>query len=284
MLFVSLVRRTLSGGLLLVCLQPSAFAHEPLDQAPPPKKPDTPAGPPAETPPPPGPPAAPPPPATPPAPPPASEVPSAPLPPPEPAAVEPSRFETVVVAPRAYTSASSQVVRDRDFLLRPHPRPADVLMTVPGMYVIQHAGGGKANQYFLRGFDADHGTDVALFVDGVPVNAVSHGHGQGYADLHFVIPELVERIEVRKGPYAAQDGDFATAGSFNLVTRQVAESQLGDDGSRAVWYLPGAGHRQLRARRRGGRIGRASSPARSMPPTDHSSTAKTSSASTSSES
>jgi outer membrane receptor protein involved in Fe transport len=129
----------------------------------------------------------------------------------------------VVRAPRAYTSASSQVVRDRDFALRPHPRPADILMTVPGMYVIQHAGGGKANQYFLRGFDADHGTDVALSVDGVPVNAVSHGHGQGYADLHFVIPELVQRIEVRKGPYSALDGDFATAGSFNLVTRQAVE-------------------------------------------------------------
>lgn len=132
-------------------------------------------------------------------------------------------YRTVVVAPRAYTSASSQVVRDRDFLLRPRSRPADILMSVPGLYVIQHAGGGKANQYFLRGFDADHGTDVALSVDGVPANAVSHGHGQGYADLHFVIPELISRIESRKGPYSALDGDFATAGSFNLVLRESVE-------------------------------------------------------------
>ncbi len=137
-----------------------------------------------------------------------------PIPPPQ-----PPPTETVVSAPRPLTAASSQVVRDRDFLLRPHQRPADILMAVPGMYVIQHAGGGKANQYFLRGFDADHGTDVAFHVDGVPVNAVSHGHGQGYADLNFVIPELVQRVEARKGPYFAIDGDFATAGAFDLVTR-----------------------------------------------------------------
>jgi outer membrane receptor protein involved in Fe transport len=92
------------------------------------------------------------------------------------------------------------------------------------MFVVQHAGGGKANQYFLRGFDADHGTDVALSVDGVPVNLVSHGHGQGYADLHWVIPELVERIEVHKGPYWAKAGDFATAGAINLVMRRSFET------------------------------------------------------------
>jgi hypothetical protein len=94
---------------------------------------------------------------------------------------------------------------------------------VPGVYVVQHAGGGKANQYFLRGFDADHGTDIALSVDGVPVNQVSHGHGQGYADLHWVIPELVQRIDVKKGPYFAELGDFATAGALNLVTRSSLE-------------------------------------------------------------
>lgn len=81
---------------------------------------------------------------------------------------------------------------------------------------MQHSGGGKANQYFLRGFDADHGTDVALFVDGVPVNMVSHGHGQGYADFHFLIPELVTTLEAYRGPYYAQYGDFATAGAINL--------------------------------------------------------------------
>ncbi|MFY0568700.1 TonB-dependent receptor [Archangium lansingense] len=159
--------------------------------------------------------------------------PPAPAPAPEPEAIavrppeEPSRMQTTVTARRPFTAASSSTVRDQDFLLRPHPRPADILQVVPGFYVVQHAGGGKANQYFLRGFDADHGTDVALSVDGVPVNMVSHGHGQGYADLNWVIPELIERVEVRKGPYFAQDGDFATAGAVNLVTRRDFEtSQL----------------------------------------------------------
>lgn len=133
-------------------------------------------------------------------------------------------LETTVTEKLPMTAASSSTVRDRDFLLKPHPRPADILMITPGLFVVQHAGGGKANQYFLRGFDADHGTDVAIFVDGVPVNNVSHGHGQGYADLHFVIPEIIEKIEVYKGPYFAEFGDFATAGAFNLVTKD-AETQ-----------------------------------------------------------
>jgi outer membrane receptor protein involved in Fe transport len=133
-------------------------------------------------------------------------------------------MRTTVTARRPFTAASSSTVRDQDFLLRPHPRPADILQVVPGFYTVQHAGGGKANQYFLRGFDADHGTDVALLVDGVPVNMVSHGHGQGYADLNWIIPELIERVEVRKGTYFAQDGDFATAGAVNLVTRRNFES------------------------------------------------------------
>ncbi len=132
----------------------------------------------------------------------------------------PSRdaYETVVTTKRPMTAASSSTVRDRDFMLRPHPRPADILMVTPGLFVVQHAGGGKANQYFLRGFDADHGTDLALSVDGVPVNMVSHGHGQGYADMHWVIPEVVKRIDVAKGPYFAEHGDFATAGAINLTT------------------------------------------------------------------
>lgn len=135
----------------------------------------------------------------------------------------PSQLETTVTSRRSFTAASSSTVRDRDFLLRPHPRPADILQVVPGLYTNQHAGGGKANQYFLRGFDADHGTDVALFVDGVPVNMVSHAHGQGYADLNWIIPELIERVEVAKGPYFARFGDFATAGAINLVTKRHFE-------------------------------------------------------------
>jgi len=128
--------------------------------------------------------------------------------------------ETVIRAQRPLTAASDMTVRDQDFMLRPHPRPADVLAVTPGLFVVQHAGGGKANQYFIRGFDADHGTDFAIFVDDVPVNLVSHAHGQGYADLNWVIPEVVSRIQVHKGPYEPQYGDFTTAGAVNLVTRR----------------------------------------------------------------
>lgn len=104
----------------------------------------------------------------------------------------------------------------RELLLRPTRAPGEVLEAVPGLVVVQHAGGGKANQYFLRGFDADHGTDVALFLNGVPLNQRSHGHGQGYADFNFVIPELVSSIEVHKGPQDARFGDFATAGAIEV--------------------------------------------------------------------
>jgi outer membrane receptor protein involved in Fe transport len=91
----------------------------------------------------------------------------------------------------------------------------------------QHAGGGKASQYFLRGFDIDHGTDLRLMVDDIPINMPSHGHGQGYADLHFLIPELIGRIDVDKGPYYAEHGDFATAGAVNYRTAlQLPEAQL----------------------------------------------------------
>ena len=91
---------------------------------------------------------------------------------------------------------------------------------VPGLLTVQHAGGGKANQYLLRGFDADHGTDVAFTLDGIPINMVTHGHGQGFSDMNFLIPELIERVEITKGPYFAEQGDFATAGAVNLVTRK----------------------------------------------------------------
>ena len=98
---------------------------------------------------------------------------------------------------------------------------------MPGLLTAQHQGGGKADQLFLRGFDADHGTDVALYIDGVPINLPSHAHGQGYADLNFIIPEAIERIDVVKGPYDARYGDFATAGAINLVTRdRFDESSL----------------------------------------------------------
>jgi outer membrane cobalamin receptor len=94
-----------------------------------------------------------------------------------------------------------------------------VLEFVPGVIVTQHSGDGKANQYFLRGFNLDHGTDFATRVNGMPVNMPTHGHGQGYSDLNFLLPELVERIDYRKGPYFARSGDFAAAGSADIVYR-----------------------------------------------------------------
>jgi len=109
-------------------------------------------------------------------------------------------------------SASSGQVGADDLMSRPLLRAGELLEVVPGMAVTQHSGTGKANQYFLRGFNLDHGTDFAAFVDGVPLNQRSHGHGQGYLDLNPIIPELVERIEFAKGPYEPAVGDFASAG------------------------------------------------------------------------
>ena len=120
-------------------------------------------------------------------------------------------------------SASRVVIGKRELELRPRLRPGDILEAVPGLFAVQHAGGGKANQYFLRGFDADHGTDVAFAVDGVPVNMVSHGHGQGFTDFHFLIPELVTSLDGYKGPFYASQGDFATAGAVNLHLAEALE-------------------------------------------------------------
>ena len=98
-----------------------------------------------------------------------------------------------------------------------------MLQMAPGLVIAQHAGGGKAEQIFLRGFDADHGTDVAIQVDGMPVNMVSHGHGQGYADLHFMIPEVIESVDVHKAPYFPEHGNFVTAGAIAFRTRDHLE-------------------------------------------------------------
>ena len=129
-------------------------------------------------------------------------------------------FQTTVIARKPVTAASSSTIRDKDLKSRPIKRPADILQVTPGLFVVQHSGGGKANQYFLRGYDSDHGTDLALSVDGVPVNQVSHGHGQGYADLHWLIPETVDRVEVLKGSYFSHLGNFATAGGINVKTHR----------------------------------------------------------------
>ncbi|MER3524005.1 MAG: TonB-dependent receptor [Ignavibacteria bacterium] len=137
------------------------------------------------------------------------------------------KFEEVTsTGERTFSTASSEFMRALDFELRPKQSAQEMLRMVPGLVIAQHAGGGKAEQIFLRGFDADHGTDINLSVDGVPVNMVSHGHGQGYADLHFVISEVIEGMEVYKGPYFAAFGDLATAGSVRLKTRESIEHNL----------------------------------------------------------
>ncbi|WP_310625487.1 TonB-dependent receptor domain-containing protein [Limnohabitans sp.] len=116
-----------------------------------------------------------------------------------------------------------ELLRERAML-----RPAEVLEYIPGMVVTQHSGDGKANQYFLRGMNLDHGTDFATTVNGVPVNMPTHAHGHGYSDLNFLIPELVQRVEYRKGPYFASDGDFSSAGSANFIYRTKLDRPFAD--------------------------------------------------------
>ncbi|MEY5100088.1 MAG: hypothetical protein RJA36_2807 [Pseudomonadota bacterium] len=120
-------------------------------------------------------------------------------------------------------SASEGTIEAGLLRSRPALRPGEVLEFVPGMIVTQHSGDGKANQYFLRGFNLDHGTDFATWVNGLPVNMPSHAHGQGYSDLNFLIPELVERIDYHKGPYFAPGGNFSAAGSADIVYRKTLE-------------------------------------------------------------
>ncbi|MFN4327252.1 MAG: TonB-dependent receptor [Limnobacter sp.] len=132
-------------------------------------------------------------------------------------------------------SASEGVVTGRLIENRPRLRPGEVLEFVPGLIVTQHSGDGKANQYFLRGFNLDHGTDFSTTVDGMPVNMRTHAHGQGYTDLNFLIPELVDSIRYRKGPYFAEEGDFSSAGAAHLgLYRSLPKGQasltLGPDG------------------------------------------------------
>lgn len=125
-------------------------------------------------------------------------------------------------------AASSGVVKGD--LLRDMPllRPGEALETIPGLVVTQHSGDGKANQYFLRGYNLDHGTDFATTINGVPYNMPTNAHGQGYTDLNGLIPELVDRIDYRKGPYFAQTGDFAAAGSADIRYRSTVDSGSAD--------------------------------------------------------
>ena len=134
-------------------------------------------------------------------------------------------------------AASEITVGGKEVNARPFSRPAEALEVVPGLIVTQHSGDGKANQYFLRGFNLDHGTDFAITVDGMPVNMRTHGHGQGYADLNFLIPELIGSIDIRKGPYFADEGDFSSVGAahINLINSMASSMALVTMGSFGYW-------------------------------------------------
>ena len=132
--------------------------------------------------------------------------------------------EVSIIGARPVAASSQQFIPDKEILLQPQGRPAQILRLIPGFIAVEHSGGaGKADQYFLRGFDADHGTDVAFFSDGMPINLRTNAHGQGYADLNFIIPETIEGLDVYKGAYLPEYGDFATAGAVNFRTRQVVQ-------------------------------------------------------------
>ncbi len=129
----------------------------------------------------------------------------------------------VTINQQSDISKTMSVINKIDLELRPVRSSQDVLRMIPGLFTAQHAGGGKAEQIYLRGFDIDHGTDIRVTVDGMPVNMVSHAHGQGYADLHFLIPETIGKIDFNKGPYYTQQGDFTTAGYADFNTRNALE-------------------------------------------------------------
>jgi len=128
--------------------------------------------------------------------------------------------ELVVEAKKPLSSASSDEVRAKDYEMRPHDTMMEIINNIPGLLGAQHQGGGKAPQWLIRGFDADHGTDFGVYLDNLPVNFPTHGHGQGYADINFIIPETLERFQLYKGPYFTQFGDFANAGALNFVTKE----------------------------------------------------------------
>lgn len=144
-------------------------------------------------------------------------------------------------------SGSEGVVGYADFENRPISRVGELAENVPGLIATQHSGSGKANQYFLRGFNLDHGTDLAGYVDGAPINMRSHGHGQGYLDLNFLIPEMVERIDYTKGPYHAAEGDFSSAGTMRYTTKAKLDRPFAEviGGSFGYWRALLAGSTDL---------------------------------------
>ena len=139
-------------------------------------------------------------------------------------------------------SSSEKHISGEEINARPFSRPAEALEVVPGLIVTQHSGDGKANQYFLRGVNLDHGTDFAISVDDMPVNMRTHAHGQGYADLNFLIPELIASANIRKGPYFADEGDFSSVGSVHLglldsVQKTMASITAGSFGYRRAFAI-----------------------------------------------
>ncbi len=152
---------------------------------------------------------------------------------PAPAAVLPDILVTAPAEPPR-AAASERWVSAEELAARPISRPGEIVEAAPGLVATQHSGEGKANQYFLRGFNLDHGTDLALTLDSMPLNMRSHAHGQGYADLNFLMPELLGGMLVRKGPYGADQGDFATAGQLDLTLvdtlRPFAQASIGSFG------------------------------------------------------
>src|ERR1700761_2330072 len=134
-------------------------------------------------------------------------------------------LKEVVISP-SLNSNSFHTISALDLNLRPVNSSQDLMRLVPGLFIAQHMGGGKAEQIFIRGFDADHGTDLNVSVDGMPVNMVSHIHGQGYADLHFLIPETVSTYDFGKGPYYTGYGDLTTAGYLSYTTKDALDKSM----------------------------------------------------------
>src|ERR1700732_5144893 len=152
---------------------------------------------------------------------------------------DPAHLDTVTVVAAGVSNmnaASAGEVSQEQIASQPLLRPAAVLENVPGLIVTQHSGEGKANQYFLRAFNLDHGTDLATEVDDMPINMPTHAHGQGYTDLNFLVPKLVSDLHFKKGPYYADEGDFATAGAVRMdllnVVPNSATLGFGENGYR----------------------------------------------------
>jgi len=147
-----------------------------------------------------------------------------------------------VVAP---SLASQLTVPGNELNARPVTRPGEILEAAPGLIVTQHSGEGKANQYFLRGYNLDHGTDMAIFVDDMPINMRTHAHGQGYADLNWLMPETVNSVAIRKGPYFADEGDFGSAGNLRIglidaVKMSIAQITIGSFGYERLFAMGSA--------------------------------------------